>query len=288
VTTVVDAFADKGDRTLLAVDFSPPRSGGLGFVEDAAGLDADFICVAYAPGKSVRMDSATAAATIRWNTRKNVIFNLSPRDMNRLAIQSSLLGAQALDVENLLVLKGDPFSEKDLARLKDVSDFKPTELVASIASLNEGKDFKGLALKAPTHFCIGAAVDPNRELAAETALTRRKIEAGANFLITQAVYDPARVAELRSRYEALTGNPIPVPVLFGVQILVKDGLAFGDIPQGVLDDLDRGRSGADIAQDFLARMREAGCDAFYLIPPILKGGVRDYETAQAVIASVRG
>ena len=44
----------------------------------------------------------------------------------------------------------------------------------------------------------------------------------------------------------------------------------------------------DIAQDFLARMREAGCDAFYLIPPILKGGVRDYETAQAVIASVRG
>ncbi len=288
MTTVVDAFANKGDRTLLAVDFSPPRSGGLAFVEDAGGLDADFICVAYAPGKSVRMDSITAAASVRWHTRKDVIFNLSPRDMNRLAIQSSLLGAQALDVENLLVLKGDPFSEKDLSRLKDVSDFKPTELIASIAAMNEGKDFKGFSLRASTRFCIGAAVDPNRDPASEAALTRKKIEAGAHFLITQAVYDPTRVAELRSRYEAMAGGPIPVPVLYGVQVLVKDGLAFGDIPQRVLDDLDHGRSGADIALDFLAQMREVGCDAFYLIPPILKGGVRDYETAQAVIASLRG
>ena len=137
---VTERYAQKASGPLIACDFSPPRSGDQAFAQEVAALDADFICVAYSPGKSVRLDSMVAAAIIK-SHGKDAIFGLSTRDMNRLAIQMHLLGAQALNIENVLVIKGDDFNEKDLARLKEVGDYKPTELLQDIKVLNEGRDW---------------------------------------------------------------------------------------------------------------------------------------------------
>ena len=284
---VTERYAKGDGRPLIAFDFSPPRSGDPAFANEVAELEADFICVAYSPGKSVRLDSMVAAAMIKWHASKDVIFNLSTRDMNKLAIQTHLLGAQALNVENVLVVKGDDFSEKELGRLKGVNDFTPTELIQAIGAMNGGLDFKGLKLRSPTDLCVGAIADLGRGVQREARLVRRKVQAGAEFLITQSVYGADQPREFMERYADEAGEPLRTPVLYGVPVLAKDGIVFGELPDRVRHDLEKGRPGGEIALELIRSLMDAGCDAFYVIPPILKGGARDYAAAQEIMAALK-
>ena len=284
---VTERYANGNGTPLIAFDFSPPRSGDPAFSSELADLEADFICVAYSPGKSVRLDSMVAAAMIKWHAGKDVIFNLSTRDMNKLAIQTHLLGAQALNVENVLVVKGDDFGEKELGRLKSVNDFRPTELIEAIGAMNEGLDFKGLKLRAPTDFCVGAIADLGRGVQEEARLVRQKVQAGAEFLITQSVYGAEQPKEFLERYAEYAGEPLAIPVLYGVPVLTTDGIIFGEVPERVRHDLEKGRPGGEIALELILSLMDAGCDAFYVIPPILKGGARDYAAAQEVMAALK-
>ena len=269
-------------------DFSPPRGATHIYLEQAKKLDVDFICVAYNPGKSVRVTSAITAYAIKQNTAKDVIFNLSPRDMNRIAIQSYLLGAHALGLENVVVLKGDKFTERDFALVKDVNDFKPTELISAIKSMNQGIDYKGLKLRAPTTFCVGASIDLSRDIKGEAQLVHKKVSAGADFFITQAIYDPELVSRFLEAYESTSGEKLSQPVFYGVQILSKDSpITFGDVPEWMHQDLGKGREGSDIALELLRSFIDEGITNIYLIPPILRGGVRDYEAAQRVLEALR-
>ena len=120
---VTNAYRIGGTKPVIICDFTPPRGTGSEYLDNARKLDVDFISVAYNPGKAVRVDSAMLAYTIKERTGKDVLFNLATRDMNRLALESHLLGASLLGLENLLILGGDPFSRQDLKQVRDVSDF---------------------------------------------------------------------------------------------------------------------------------------------------------------------
>ena len=284
---VTDACSAQGDRTLYICDFSPPRSADHLVLEQAGGIDADFICVAYNPGRAVRVDSAMLAGAIRRETGKEVIFNLATRDMNKLALQSHLLGAQMLGLENLVVVQGDDFSERDLSRVKPVNDFRPTTLMSALASMNQGEDFRGSRLRAPTDFCIGASIDLGRGIADEAALAHLKAQAGAQFFITQPVFSTGEVTDFLDTYQGVSGGDISQPVFFGLQVLVKDGVIFSSVPQGVRQDLEQGRDGVDIALELLHEFLGFGLRRIYLVPPILRGGARDYQAAQRVLEGAR-
>ena len=105
--------------------------------------------------------------------------------------------------------------------------------------------------------------------------------------MSQPIFDPAPGLEFLDRYAEESGEQLMTPVFFGVQVMTGDGPVFGDVPEWVTDGLARGRSGVDIALEVLGRFTEAGIRAFYLIPPILKGGRRDYNAAQAVLEGFR-
>jgi 5,10-methylenetetrahydrofolate reductase len=285
---VTEKCATQGERTLFMCDFSPLKSSAAaGHVEDARALGADYICVAYNPGKAVRADSAMLAYTIKKEAGKDVIFNLATRDMNKLAIQSHLLGAEMLGLENVMIVQGDPFNERDLSRQKDVSDFKPTELIAAVNQMNQGLDFKGFKLKTPTDICIGASMDLGRGVEREARLTHRKVEAGAQFFLAQPVFDKTKIASFLGAYEEMAGGGLSQPVFFGLQVLVKGGVLFSNVPDELSQELDKGRPGTDIALELLADLRELGIKRIYLIAPILKGGARDYKAAQAVLEAAR-
>lgn len=289
MTTVVQKLAERGDHPLFLCDFSPPRGADLSTLEQVKRVGADFICVAYSPGKSVRVDSAVVAHLLHQDGSQEVIFNLACRDMNRLALQNHLLGAQLLDLENVLVLRGDSFIERDLALVKDVSDFTPTQLIRTMASLNEGVDYKGLNLRASTSFCIGATIDLGRDdLKREATLAQRKVAAGAHFFITQAFYDIEMANRFLETYQSLADGEFPKPIIYGLQILLKDGLIFGDVPKSTKQELERGRPGTEIALEQLHAYVESGMTNIYLVPPILRGGRRDYEAAQQVMEAFRG
>jgi 5,10-methylenetetrahydrofolate reductase len=280
---VTAKVASQSDRMVYISDFTPPRAVDPAYVMPARQLEVDYICVAYSPGRRVRVDPAMFAAALKQQTGRDVMFNLAPRDMNKLALQSHLLGAQMLGLENVVVIGGDVFSDKDLTQVTRVRDYKPTELIRAIKAMNQGLDYKDSQLKAATDFCVGASIDFGRGLEAEAALTYRKVVAGADFFISQPVFDVDEISAFREAYEAVAGAALNQPVFYGLQILQKDGIIFSSVPERIRQDLDQGRAGTDIALEQWQELVAAGVRTIYLIPPILRGGARDYAAAQQVI-----
>ena len=206
---VTEKCAAQGDQILFVCDFSPLKSSAAAeHVQNASTLNADYICVAYNPGKAVRADSAMLAYTIKKQAKKDVIFNLATRDMNKLAMQSHLLGAEMLGLENVMIIGGDPFTERDLTRQRDVSDFRPTELIQAIGEMNQGLDFKGFKLKTPTDICIGASIDLGRGIDREARLTQQKVKAGAQFFLVQPVFDKTEIVSFLDAFESTAGSEL--------------------------------------------------------------------------------
>ncbi len=308
MSTVTDMLAQAGDRPVFVIDFSPPRGADLSTLAQAKDIGADFLCVAYSPGKSVRVDSVVIAHLIALGREtkpppskpppsgggvamsegQGVIFNLACRDMNRLAIQNHLLGAQLLGLENVVVLQGDGFTDKEREAVKGVNDYQPAELIRDIQRLNKGEDFRGGKLRAPTAFCVGAVMDFSKGIQEEARRAARKAEAGADFFLAQTFYDVALARQFHDSYESQVGAPFPKPIFYGLPIPAKDGLLFGDVPKHVIGDMEAGRSGVDIARQQLQTFLDAGLRTIYVVPPILRSGRRDYAAARDVLASFKG
>jgi len=284
---VIERTVQSAQKPVIICDFSAPKSSDLRFLDDAQHLDVDFILIACNPGKSVRMDSATVSYLIKERIGKEVITTLTTRDSNRLSIQSNLLGMSALGLENIMVVEGDPFSETELALVKGVNDFKPTELIRSINSMNQGFDFKGFDFKGPTDFCVGATIDINRDVYKQVLLTGKKIQSGAEFFVAQPTFDIRQIELFYDQYSRVHGRSIAQPIFWGVQILVENGVTFGPIPEALAQDLKNGRDGIDIALETFSRFEELGIGSIYLVPPILKGGSRNYLDAQKFIDMVK-
>ncbi len=262
-------------------DYSPPRSGRPTDAPEPP-AQADFISAAYNPGRAGRVNSVIMAAVLRDRYNAEPIYTLATRDMNRLALESLLLGAQALGLENVIVVAGDPFSPRDTAA--PVNDYRTTELIAAIANLNAGVDHRGRPLRAATDFCIGATVDLGRGIEWEARLAARKAAAGANFLITQPVYDPADVQRFADTWASIGGGP-QLPVFYGVGLMEPDGVSFASVPDWVAGDLAAGRSGVDIALQVWEELRGAGATDCYVVPPIRRSGARNYAAAEEFLAA---
>jgi len=119
------------------------------------------------------------------------IYQLTCRDRNRLALQSDILSAGALGIENLLLLTGDHPSLGDHPEAKPVFDLDSVQLLQVVKKLQEGSDMQGNKLIGePPKFCLGAVVNPGADpLEPQIMKMEKKIAAGAEFFQTQAVYD---------------------------------------------------------------------------------------------------
>ncbi len=152
------------------------------------------------------------------------VFQVTCRDRNRLALQSDLLSACVLGIENVLAITGDLPSLGDHPQAKPVYDLDSVQLVWVINRLNEGYDMVGNELAGKTHFFPGAVVNPgaDTETSLELQLIKmeKKIAAGARFFQTQAVYDIDSFARFMKRVEGFK-----VPVLAGVIPLKSVGMA---------------------------------------------------------------
>ena len=281
---ITQAAFEVTGHTSIICDFSPPRSGDPGIVKQAQ-IDADFISVAYNPGRAVRANSPMIAGAIQ-RSGKDTVFTLATRDMNKLAIQSQLLGAQTLGLQNVIVLRGDPFGTRDRTKVASVHDYQPTGLISDIVRLNQGVDFKDGQLRTPTDFCIGASVDLGRGIEEEAQLAVRKVNAGAQFLITQPIFNADHVARYRESYAYYAGKAGTLPIFFGLQILENDGVLFSSVPESVRLELESGRSGVDIALELYQKFQEARLNNVYLIPPIKRGGNRNYDAAQEFLSKI--
>lgn len=152
------------------------------------------------------------------------IYQVTCRDRNRIALQSDLLSAHVLGIRNVLALTGDFPTFGDHPDAKDVYDLDSVQLAWTIKRMNEGRDIAGNELHGKTDFFIGAVVTPytDTEEAFELQLIKmeKKIEAGARFFQTQAIYDVGVLEKFMKRAEQFK-----VPVLAGIIPLKSVGMA---------------------------------------------------------------
>lgn len=150
------------------------------------------------------------------------IFQVTCRDRNRLALQSDILSAAALGIENLLILTGDHPALGDHPEAKPVFDLDSVQLLQVAKKLQEGFDMKDnkLAGIAPK-FCMGAVVNPGADpIEPQIIKMEKKIEAGAEFFQTQAVYDIKTFENFLSKTKHLKAT-----ILAGIVLLKSAGMA---------------------------------------------------------------
>ena len=288
MTKITEAYqSPHRRRPLIICDFSPPRGASPAALDDARTLHADFISVNYNPGRVPRADSAVAAHLIRQRTGSDVIFTLATRDMNPLALQSHLLGAAALGLENVLIVAGDPFPNSQPRQPAGVRAMSPTELIRIAQNMNAGLDRRDRPLEGATNFCIGAAIDLSGNPDQAACLTHNKIQAGAQFFLTQPIFHTQQIHAFHSAYQFATGEPLTAPVFYGVQILTPTGPAFSPVPAHYQQQLRQGRPGVDIALEVAEKLLREGIDALYLIPPVGPRGARDYQAATRFLQRLR-
>jgi 5,10-methylenetetrahydrofolate reductase len=149
------------------------------------------------------------------------VFQLTTRDRNRIALQSDLLSAFTLGIENVLCLTGDHVTLGDHPQAKPVFDLDSVSLLMAAKKLQQGFDLAGEELEGTPTFHLGAVVTPGYEpMELQVLKMERKVHSGAQFFQTQAVYDPE---EFRTFMKAVT--ELCVPVMLGVVLLKSAGMA---------------------------------------------------------------
>ncbi len=236
---------------VVSVELDPPK--GLNptkILEGAALLQqagVNCINIADSPMARVRMGCIAMARLIQDHLGLETIIHFTTRDRNLMALQSELLGAHALGIRNILALTGDPLRLGDYPNTTGVWDVDSIGLIQVLRGMNEGHDAAGSSIGAQACFHIGAALNLNmteEETAQEIEKYRRKIEAGAHFIMTQPIYELAPLLRFLER----VGKP-SIPLILGCIPLHSSRHA---------EFLHNEVPGITIPEDVRARMRAAG------------------------------
>jgi methionine synthase / methylenetetrahydrofolate reductase(NADPH) len=270
---------------IVSVEMEPPRSFSAATLVAAAGTlrdaGADVIDVADSPMAKMRMSAWAACRLVQEQVGLETVLHFPTRGRNLLRLQGDLLGAHALGIRNLFVCVGDPVTIGDYPQGSNNVDVTATGLLALVTrDFNEGRDRSGSSIGEPTSFFAGAAVAPNAsDLERECRLLKKKIDAGAAFLLSQPVYALDQLRRLRETYERTAGEALRVPLLAGVLPLLTarhaeflhnevPGIA---IPAAVRERLrDAGenawRAGLEMAGELVSELRTANVAGIYLMP----------------------
>jgi homocysteine S-methyltransferase len=256
---------------VISIELDPPKGlnptkllAGAALLQQAG---ADCINIADSPMARVRMSCIALARLIQDHLGMETIIHFTTRDRNLMALQSELLGAHALGIRNILALTGDPLRVGDYPNTTGVWDIDSIGLIEVIRGLNEGHDAANSSLSAKASFCIGCALNLNmtdEETDREIEKYQRKVDAGADFIMTQPIYDIAPL----ERFLRRAGKP-PIPMLLGYVLLHSSRHAeylHNEVP-GIL-----------IADDIRARMKAAG----------ERGHEEGLQVAQELLEQARG
>nr|MBA3434356.1 methylenetetrahydrofolate reductase [Actinomycetota bacterium] len=203
---------------VVSVEIDPPRGGNAqAMLELAKTLKdsghVDVVDVNDNPRARARMSGLIASATIERVAGIETIPHLTPRDSSIAGLESMLLGAHAEGIRNVLAVTGDPPEAGDYPGAGGVYEVDSIGLSRIITSMNAGEDFNGREIDAPTSFFLGVAVNPAADdLDEELERFEQKLEAGAQFAMTQVLFDFSYL----DRFLARLGRPCQIPLLIGI------------------------------------------------------------------------
>jgi homocysteine S-methyltransferase len=228
----------------------------------------------------MRMSPWAVAFLIGERVGLETILHFPVRGRNLLRLQGDLLAAHAMNIRNVFVTMGDPNKIGDYPESFDTYDVVSTGMLNLIAKrFNTGIDQAGKSIGQPTVFTAGAALNMNpSDMERELKLTRRKIDNGATFFLSQPIFDPSVVTHFRQRYEESFGEPLETPVIAGLLPLytprhaafLHNEVPGMDIPEELRQRMNGAQNseaeGIKIAQELLQQLHDMVQGA-YLMPP---------------------
>jgi len=234
----------------------------------------DFVVVPDLQNAVMRLGSLATCYLLQQRGIRPIL-QIACRDRNRLALQSDLLNAAALGIENILVIEGEDPSLGDHPEAKPVFDLTSIELISVIGGLQKGHDMAGNDLDGFPKFFIGAEVNPGLESGAlqlEIADMEKKIRNGTNFFLTAAIFDIELLEKFIKKVEHLK-----IPILAGITILKSAGMAryMNRVMRGVfvpeetitklLKAPDKLKASNEIASNLIREAKDL-CQGIYMIP----------------------
>ncbi len=219
VETILDLVKQ---RHTVIVELDPPRDLNIDkFMEGAAALQragVDAITLADNSLAVTRMSNMALGYLVKDRLGARPLVHIACRDRNLLGTQSHLMGLDALGMNHVLAVTGDPTRFGDLPGSSSVYDTNSFEMIRMIKQLNNGISFSGRPLKQMSNFVVGAAFNPNVKFL-DKAVKRleKKVEAGADYIMTQPVYDPELIRKIA---EAV--KHIPIPIFIGIMPLASE------------------------------------------------------------------
>jgi len=201
------------------------------------------------------------------------VFQVTCRDRNRLALQSDLLSAAVLGVENVLALTGDHTTLGDHPQAKPVFDLDSIQLLETIRLLESGKDMAGKELKGAPKFCTGAVVNPGADpLEPEIMKMEKKIASGALFFQTQAVYDIGLFKKFLDAAKHLKTTIIAGIVLLksaGMAKYMNKNVSGVFVPEALIEEMsktqDKSAASIEIAARLIKELKPM-CHGIHIMP----------------------
>jgi len=271
-------------RFIISVEMDPPRGlsahkllAGASLLADSG---ADVIDVADSPMARMRMSPWAVCSLIQRQVKVETVLHFPTRGRNLLRVQGDLLASHALDVRNVFVVMGDPTAIGDYPEAMDNYDLAPSGLIKLIKQgFNLGVDHAGVDIGQPTSFFVGCAANllpPDMER--ELQVLQRKLKAGADFILTQPIYEPAPLQQFQQAYQRKFGQPLPIPLLVGILPLASGRHAAFlqqevpgiHIPDGIRQQMEAAgemgaRKGIELAIQLIDQLRP-NVRGIYLMP----------------------
>jgi methylenetetrahydrofolate reductase (NADPH) len=203
------------------------------------------------------------------------VYQLTCRDRNRLALQSDLLSAAALGIENVLCLTGDHTNLGDHTEAKPVYDLDSVQLLKAASTLNQGYDMAQHELEGKPDFFLGAVITPAAEpMEPQIIKMAKKVEAGARFFQTQAIYEPEKFEQFVNQIQRLK-----VPVMAGIVVLksaamakfMNTNVAGISVPDSLIEEMaetkkeDRKKKSVEISARLIRQIKPL-CQGVHIMP----------------------
>ena len=264
-------------KFVVTGEIGPPKGVDImKYLEDGEKLRDKVVAVNVTDLQSAVMRIGSMAVCAKIVERGvEPVYQLTCRDRNRLALQSDLLSAWVLGIRNVLCLTGDHPILGDHTEAKPVYDLDSVQLLKAASTLNQGQDMAGHELEGKPDFFLGAVVTPAADpLEPQIIKMEKKIEAGARFFQTQAIYEPEKFEQFMNQAQTFK-----VPIMAGIVVLksaamarfMNENVAGINVPDSIIKEMaetnkeERKKKAVEIAARIIRQVKPF-CQGVHIMP----------------------